>query len=128
MQERWKVIHTWGTRELFMAWLILTYFISKMTVGCLPLHFILLIVGFIFWVFIASCICEAIPFFKCESLIFLYTPEIPKDDEYYAIAIDKDGYILCRNTSRNTDLVGWWLVHHPIDKLSTKEIWENVII
>lgn len=128
MQQRWKIIYAYNTKDIALVWLFLMLFIAKMTAACLPLHFIFLTFGAIIWFYVASCVCEGIPFFKRRPLELLYAPEVPEEDGYYAIAIDKYGYILCHDTKENRDMVSWWLVHHSVDKLTTKEIWENVII
>lgn len=129
MQERkWKVIYTYSTKDIVLVWLFLMFFVAKITAGCLPIHFIFLTFGAIVWFYIASCVCESIPFFKRRPLPFLYTLEIPEEQEYYAVEIDKYGCILCRNSDRDKDLLSWWLVHHSVNNLTTKEIWENVII
>lgn len=121
MQE--KIVRTWDDAALLLSWIFVEIIIFFLTSFNPAFCFLMVVVGAPFWAFIASLLCEHIPFLQRATFKLYYAEELPPHRIYHILRADDNGYILYRET--DSMLVSCWCIDHPI-KYNTKEIWNAI--
>lgn len=121
MQE--KIVRTWDDTALLLSWIFVEIIIFFLTSFNPAFCFLMVVVGAPFWAFIASLLCEHIPFLQRATFKLYYAEELPPHRIYHILRADDNGYILYRET--DSMLVSCWCIDHPI-KYNTKEIWNAI--
>lgn len=122
MQE--KQVKTWDDTMLIAIWILLEIIAYCIFRPCPALCFIILILGFPVWGYMASLVCEHVPFLHRSTFTLYYAEDLPPHRIYHILRADENGYILY--TENEAMLVSCWCLEHPVSNLKTKEIWNGI--